>query len=207
MVINHQGQQAQRLHAMLEQRLSENITLYKQDEQQPDVWKTLGGQKDDFLIYDRCGRLTHHISLPYSIIGQGHIESAIRDTYCNRILTAGVQPDGDGTPTVEEDTRHAHHHGHHHGHDHHGHHGNDNGFHPSGFDHGHNHNHGHHHGNHDAAGHDHGQSQHGIRHQGHEQDGGLPQRQQHVDLGQMPQILKMIQEVHAAPVKPFDRPR
>lgn len=53
MVVNQQGEQAQRLHTMLEQRLSENITLYKQDEQQPDVWQALGGEKDDFLIYDR----------------------------------------------------------------------------------------------------------------------------------------------------------
>ncbi|KAJ0067887.1 hypothetical protein NL108_011661, partial [Boleophthalmus pectinirostris] len=32
-----------------------------------------------------CGRLTQHISLPYSIIGQGHVEKAIRDTYCTRV--------------------------------------------------------------------------------------------------------------------------
>ncbi|KAG7237575.1 hypothetical protein INR49_032192 [Caranx melampygus] len=56
MVVNHQGEEAQRLHAMLAQRLSENITLYKQEEQQPDVWQTLGGEKDDFLIYDRVLR-------------------------------------------------------------------------------------------------------------------------------------------------------
>lgn len=59
MVINHQGAQSQRLHTMLAERLSENITLYKQDVQQPDVWQTLSGEKDDFLIYDRsvtcCG--------------------------------------------------------------------------------------------------------------------------------------------------------
>lgn len=122
MVINHQGAQAQRLHTMLAQKLSEHITLYKQDEQQPDVWQTLRGEKDDFLIYDRfvtcsasfafckenqkqilfsffftlltmlfnsfvirCGRLTHHISLPYSVIGIGHVEGAIKDTYCKRI--------------------------------------------------------------------------------------------------------------------------
>lgn len=53
MVVNHQGEEARRLHAMLAQRLSENITLYKQEEQQPDVWQNLGGEKDDFLIYDR----------------------------------------------------------------------------------------------------------------------------------------------------------
>lgn len=59
MVVNHQGEQAQRLHTMLAQRLSANITLYKQDEQQPDVWQKLNGEKDDFLIYDR---FVDHIS-------------------------------------------------------------------------------------------------------------------------------------------------
>lgn len=53
MVVNHQGVVAQRVHSMLEARLSENITLYKQDEQQTDVWQTLNGDKNDFLIYDR----------------------------------------------------------------------------------------------------------------------------------------------------------
>lgn len=53
MVINHQGEQAQRLHPLLAQRLSDKISLYKQGEQQPDVWQTLNGKKDDFIIYDR----------------------------------------------------------------------------------------------------------------------------------------------------------
>lgn len=112
MVVNQQGAQAQSLHAMLAQRLSEHISLYKQDETQPDVWQTLGGHIDEFFIYDRfvthrgahhfyfvfftltvllypfvnrCGRLTHRISLPYSIIGHGHVERAIKDTYCNSL--------------------------------------------------------------------------------------------------------------------------
>lgn len=53
MVVNHQGAHAQQLHPMLEQRLSANIALYKQEEQQPDVWQLLNGAKDDFFIYDR----------------------------------------------------------------------------------------------------------------------------------------------------------
>uniref|UniRef100_A0A8C6UVT4 Selenoprotein P N-terminal domain-containing protein n=1 Tax=Neogobius melanostomus TaxID=47308 RepID=A0A8C6UVT4_9GOBI len=85
MVINHQGAQAQRLHPLLAEKLTANVTLYKQPEDQPDVWQILKGEKDDFFIYDRCGRLTQHITLPYSIIGQGHVEKAIRDTYCTRI--------------------------------------------------------------------------------------------------------------------------
>lgn len=53
MVVNQQGAQAQSLHAMLAQRLSEHISLYKQDETQPDVWQTLGGDKNEIFIYDR----------------------------------------------------------------------------------------------------------------------------------------------------------
>uniref|UniRef100_A0A8C9WUP8 Selenoprotein P N-terminal domain-containing protein n=1 Tax=Sander lucioperca TaxID=283035 RepID=A0A8C9WUP8_SANLU len=174
MVVNQQTEQARRLHTMLAQRLSENITLYKQDEQQPDVWKTLSGQKDDFLIYDRCGRLTHHISLPYSIIGQGHVEGAIKDTYCKRICgDSDAQPDTDATPAVQEDTGHGHGHGHGH---HHGHHyGVNHGVHPRGHD----HNHGHHHGSHDGAG------QQGVG-------------QHNLDVGQT----QMSQEAHQVPLRP-----
>uniref|UniRef100_A0A8C7H216 Selenoprotein P N-terminal domain-containing protein n=1 Tax=Oncorhynchus kisutch TaxID=8019 RepID=A0A8C7H216_ONCKI len=85
MVVNHQGEQAQRLHTLLRQKLSENITLYKQQPKQEDVWQTLAGEKDDFLIYDRCGRLTYHISLPYSILGTPYVENAIKETYCTRV--------------------------------------------------------------------------------------------------------------------------
>ena len=53
MVVNHRGEQSQRLHNLLRQKLSENITLYKQEPDQADVWQALAGDKDDFLIYDR----------------------------------------------------------------------------------------------------------------------------------------------------------
>ncbi|KAL7391689.1 hypothetical protein ABVT39_012939 [Epinephelus coioides] len=198
MVVNQQEEQAQRLHPMLAQKLSENITLYKQDEQQPDIWQALGGEKDDFLIYDRCGRLTYHISLPYSIIGQGHIEGAIKDTYCKRVCgdcthestetpeectrTPDAQPDADAAPAVEDG--HGHHHGHHHGHGHHhhghGHHGVDHGIHP--------------------RGHDHNHGQQGVSQQGQEQVGG-----DHLDLGQMQQVVhmhQMPQDAQGAPVRP-----
>jgi len=148
-VVNHQGASLQ--HAMLSSRLSSYISLFKQAEDQPDVWQTLNGDKDDFLIYDRCGRLTHHVSLPYSIIGQGHIESAIRDTYCKRVCgdcshesvdvpeecTRPIEAQQPGTAAADAEQPQAgntaaeqtpHHHGshqhghHHHGHQHHGHH-------------------------------------------------------------------------------------
>ncbi|MED6254259.1 hypothetical protein ATANTOWER_021321 [Ataeniobius toweri] len=224
MVINHQGEQAQRLHAMLVQRLSDNISLYKQGEQQPDVWQALNGKKDDFLIYNRCGRLTHHISLPYSIIGHGHIESAIKEAYCNRMCgdcsheTAetpeeckakpNAQPDADAPSAVGDNTEHDHsrHHGHghgHHGHQgqhgHHGHrhHGDHHGFHSRGFG----HDHDHHHGNHNGHGSDLEQSQQGIR----QHDQGYVHGQHHLDSHQLQQPVdtqQLLQEVLAAPVRP-----
>uniref|UniRef100_A0A672ZJT1 Selenoprotein P N-terminal domain-containing protein n=1 Tax=Sphaeramia orbicularis TaxID=375764 RepID=A0A672ZJT1_9TELE len=195
MVINHQGEQAQRLHPLLAQKLSQNIALYKQEEQQADVWQTLGGEKDDFFIYDRCGRLTHHISLPYSIIGQGHVETAIKETYCKRICGDCIhEPDADGTPAVDgatghDDHGHGHHHGHHHGHGH-GHHG--------GHGHGHGNDHGQHHGNHHGAGHDHGQgpSEQGIGPQ--EQDGQVVQTPQHLDFSHMQLVADMPQKPQGA---------
>lgn len=49
---------------------------------QPDVWMTLKGKKDDFLIYDRCGRLVYHLGLPYTFLSFPYVEKAIQVTYC-----------------------------------------------------------------------------------------------------------------------------
>uniref|UniRef100_A0A8C6LLH2 Selenoprotein P N-terminal domain-containing protein n=1 Tax=Nothobranchius furzeri TaxID=105023 RepID=A0A8C6LLH2_NOTFU len=175
MAINHQGEQAQRLNPLLAHRLTESITLYKQHVHQADVWQTLNGKKDDFFIYDRCGRLTHHMSLPYTFIGHGHVESAIKKTYCNRICgecshevkvlcqievinsSLCVQQSNEtaaecttmdaAQPEAGDHTEHAqnHHHGRHAHHGHHGH-GHHGDNHDSG--HGHDQNHDHRHGNH-----------------------------------------------------------
>lgn len=230
MVINHQGAQAQQLHIMLAERLSKNITLYKQEEQQPDVWQTLGGEKDDFFIYDRCGRLTHHISLPYSIIGHGHIEGAIRDTYCKRIcgicshespdtpdeckMKAEETPDTAWTPVGEEDTGGGHGHGHGQGRAHgqgHGHgqgqgqgqgHG-----HSHSHGHGHGHEHGHHHGHHNGHS-SHGDTQslrpHGFVH-GHDHGMQGQGKDGQMSQGQqvdLGQMHMMSQEANGAPVRP-----
>ncbi|KAJ8380807.1 hypothetical protein SKAU_G00015850 [Synaphobranchus kaupii] len=144
MVVNHQGGPAQQLHQLLKEKLSENITLHQQLPGQVDVWQTLSGEKDDFLIYDRCGRLTYHIALPYSILSTPYVEQSIRDTYCkslcgsceyerpeqqvacNRTVEAEpeVRLNGEG-PVVPPEVEGPHHgHGHRHTHDgHHGHHG------------------------------------------------------------------------------------
>ncbi|KFU92591.1 Selenoprotein P, partial [Chaetura pelagica] len=38
--------------------------------------------KDDFLIYDRCGRLVYHLGLPYSFLTFQYVEDSIKVAYC-----------------------------------------------------------------------------------------------------------------------------
>ncbi|KAK6306079.1 hypothetical protein J4Q44_G00230040 [Coregonus suidteri] len=189
MVVNHQGEQAQRLHTLLSQKLSENIMLYKQEPKQEDVWQALAGKKDDFLIYDRCGRLTHHISLPFSILGTHYVENAIKETYCQRICgdcmyesteipaecnrMTEAKPEGEEKPATGGDTPHGGHGHHHHGNGH-GHHDNSHG-------------HGHH--GERGVGHGHGRG-HGVEQQQHQHGAeGLHHGQAHVGqehMGQQP---------------------
>jgi len=53
-------------------------------DQEDNVWNALNGEKDDFLIYDRCGQLTYHIPLPYSALKYPFIQIAIESTYTGR---------------------------------------------------------------------------------------------------------------------------
>lgn len=81
-VVNHQGINSQHKIHTLKEKVSENITVFQQDEKQPDIWTTLNGNKDDFLIYDRCGRLVYHLGLPYSFLTFPYVEDSIKIAYC-----------------------------------------------------------------------------------------------------------------------------
>ncbi|NWH63533.1 SEPP1 protein, partial [Geococcyx californianus] len=81
-VVNHQGTSSQKKFHLLKESVSDYITVYQQDEQQDDVWTTLNGNKDDFLIYDRCGRLVYHLGLPYSFLSFQYVEESIKIAYC-----------------------------------------------------------------------------------------------------------------------------
>lgn len=81
MVINHQDEHSRLKYHELESRISKNIPVYQQEEEQPDVWRLLKGNKDDFLIYDRCGRLVKHIKLPYAFLQFSYVEDAIKSVY------------------------------------------------------------------------------------------------------------------------------
>ena len=117
----------------LKNKVSEHISVYQQEENQTDVWTLLNGNKDDFLIYDRCGRLVYHIGLPFSSLSFLYVEEAIKIAYCedkcgNCSLTT-LEDEGAcknvSLVTVEQTTEapqphhHHHHHRHHHRHHHH----------------------------------------------------------------------------------------
>ncbi|NXM07725.1 SEPP1 protein, partial [Tyrannus savana] len=133
-VVNHQGAQSQRKFHLLKESVSDYINVYQQEEQQDDVWTTLNGNKDDFLIYDRCGRLVYHLGLPYSFLHFQYVEEAIKIAYCENKCgnCSYMEPDIDDicenitrkADKVEETEpkptgQHSHHHNvHRHGHHH-----------------------------------------------------------------------------------------
>uniref|UniRef100_A0A671X4K0 Selenoprotein P N-terminal domain-containing protein n=1 Tax=Sparus aurata TaxID=8175 RepID=A0A671X4K0_SPAAU len=75
----------------LKRRAPSGVPVYQQAPLQDDVWEALDGDKDDFLVYDRCGRLTFHIVLPYSFLHYPYVEAAIRATYHKNICNCSQQ--------------------------------------------------------------------------------------------------------------------
>jgi len=135
-VVNHQGLSSQLKYMHLKNKVSEYIPVYQQEENQTDVWTLLNGKKDDFLIYDRCGRLVYHLGLPYSFLTFPYVEEAIKVTYCKEkcgncsLMTLEAEDHCKmvslatvgNTTEAPQPHHHHHHHGHHHkhGHQHHG---------------------------------------------------------------------------------------
>ncbi|XP_048458409.1 selenoprotein Pb-like [Rhincodon typus] len=81
MIVNEKSPQSRAMLWELKRHTPEDIPVYQQSPFQRDVWSILQGNKDDFLIYDRCGKLTFHIVLPYSYLQFRYTEAAIRATY------------------------------------------------------------------------------------------------------------------------------
>ncbi|EHA98867.1 Selenoprotein P [Heterocephalus glaber] len=81
-IVNHQGSNSRLKYIQLKNQVSDHIPVYQQEEHQTDVWSLLNGNKDDFLIYDRCGRLVYHLGLPYSFLSFPYVEEAIKIAYC-----------------------------------------------------------------------------------------------------------------------------
>lgn len=81
MIVNEQAPLSRAMFGELQRQAPAGVPVFQQQPQEPDVWQLLGGDKDDFLVYDRCGRLAFHIQLPYSFLHFPYVESAIRFTH------------------------------------------------------------------------------------------------------------------------------
>lgn len=86
MIVNEKTPLSRAMYWELKRQAPEGIPVYQQEILEPDVWHILDGDKDDFLIYDRCSRLAFHIQLPYSFLHLPYIEAAVHYTssrdYC-----------------------------------------------------------------------------------------------------------------------------
>ncbi|NXU48717.1 SELPB protein, partial [Turnix velox] len=80
-IINEKAPLSRIMLEELRRHAPRDIPVFQPEPGDPDVWQVLGGDKDDFLIYDRCGRLAFHIQLPYSFLHFPYVESAIRFTH------------------------------------------------------------------------------------------------------------------------------
>lgn len=108
MIVNEQNAVSRALYWTLKKRAPTGVPVYQQEANQTDVWEVLDGDKDDFLIYDRCGLLTFHVVLPYSFLHTPYVEAAIRATYvgdicnCSTVSTQGtVEPPDEGVDPTE----------------------------------------------------------------------------------------------------------
>uniref|UniRef100_A0A3B3DJ65 Selenoprotein P N-terminal domain-containing protein n=3 Tax=Oryzias melastigma TaxID=30732 RepID=A0A3B3DJ65_ORYME len=147
MIVNELEAHSLAMYWKLKKKAPPGVPVYQQSPLQTDVWEILDGDKDDFLIYDRCGLLTFHIELPNSFLRYPNVENGILTTYtqdiCNCSANSTLSGDGstftrnyslpnNGRPendsvvettllkTSQNDSHHQH--SHHHPHHQHGHH-------------------------------------------------------------------------------------
>lgn len=147
MIVNEREAMSRLNYWKLKRRAPPGVPVYQQTPFQNDVWEALDGDKDDFLVYDRCGLLTFHVVLPYSMLDYPYVEAAIRATYFKNICncTADSNHTTSGSSSVKNETSqfnqtasttftdqdnpekgdrspdthdHSHHHSHHHPHHH-----------------------------------------------------------------------------------------
>lgn len=53
MIINEKAPLSRAMFGELERQASPGIPVFQPEPEEPDVWQVLGGDKDDFLVYDR----------------------------------------------------------------------------------------------------------------------------------------------------------
>uniref|UniRef100_A0A9J8A199 Selenoprotein P2 n=1 Tax=Cyprinus carpio carpio TaxID=630221 RepID=A0A9J8A199_CYPCA len=107
LVVNEQDAQSRAMYWELKRRTAEGIPVYQQSPLQNDVWDILEGDKDDFLVYDRCGHLTFHIVLPFSFLHYPYIEAAIRATYHKNICNCSLHANSSISEGFKNNTNNA----------------------------------------------------------------------------------------------------
>ncbi|KAG7255309.1 hypothetical protein CRUP_028198, partial [Coryphaenoides rupestris] len=106
MVVNEREARSRAMYWELRRRTPPSVPVYQQAPLQDDVWELLDGDKDDFLVYDRCGLLTFHIVLPYSFLHYPYIEAAIRATYLKDICNCTTSSSGGNGAAGNGTSRH-----------------------------------------------------------------------------------------------------
>uniref|UniRef100_G1KQP6 Selenoprotein P N-terminal domain-containing protein n=1 Tax=Anolis carolinensis TaxID=28377 RepID=G1KQP6_ANOCA len=106
LIVNEKTPLSRAMYWELKRNAPQGIPVYQQQILEPDVWQILDGDKDDFLIYDRCSRLTFHIQLPYSFLHLPYVEAAVhythRKDYCgNCSRSSFCQPSSSKTCKCE----------------------------------------------------------------------------------------------------------
>lgn len=104
MIVNELEASSRAMYWELQRRAPPGVPVYQQAPFQNDVWEALDGDKDDFLIYDRCGLLTFHIVLPYSFLHYPYVEAAIRATYYKDICNCSAGVSGFRNSIMMNDT-------------------------------------------------------------------------------------------------------
>ncbi|PIK33681.1 putative selenoprotein P [Apostichopus japonicus] len=74
LIVNMKGTYPTLYSYLLTERV--NFPVY-QDTDSLNIWSLLDGEKDDMLIYDRCGQLTYHVRMPYSDLGYSIVQQVI----------------------------------------------------------------------------------------------------------------------------------
>nr|XP_033771191.1 selenoprotein Pb-like [Geotrypetes seraphini] len=81
LIVNEREELSFQMYSELLRHAPAGVPVYQQSPQEPDVWHSLRGKKDDFFIYDKCGRLAFQIHVPFRFHVYFNVEAAIRSTY------------------------------------------------------------------------------------------------------------------------------
>lgn len=53
MIVNEKGPLSRAMFGDLERQAPPGVPVFQPEPEEPDIWQVLGGDKDDFLVYDR----------------------------------------------------------------------------------------------------------------------------------------------------------